>query len=88
MRRQRHRCGRVLVVGTLLALTVPFAFGFGRDPSPAKDTEEQLQPYLKVLRESGQDPVHFVVDKLATHDLIIFDDSSHDALEPWESTSN
>ena len=42
-----------------------------------------LQPYLRVLREAGKDPVTFVLDQLRDHDLLIFDDGLHAALEPF-----
>ncbi|GAB4242141.1 MAG: hypothetical protein Tsb0034_19530 [Ekhidna sp.] len=44
----------------------------------------QVETYLKALKEQGQTPIAFVSDKLKTHDLIVFDDGLHNALEPFE----
>ena len=46
--------------------------------------EEMLQPYLDVLKNEGADPVEFVIEKLQDHDLIIFDDALHTAVEPFD----
>src|SRR6516162_3264282 len=74
-----------LLATTLLGFSPTGASGFcGNSPSSGKATEERLRPCLRVLREQGQKPIRFVLDKLATHDLLIFDDAVHDALEPWE----
>jgi hypothetical protein len=74
-----------LLLGTLLVLTLAIGSGFcGSGSFTAKDAEERLRPYSSVLHEQGQEPIRFVLNKLATHDLIIFDDAVHDALEPWE----
>jgi hypothetical protein len=42
-----------------------------------------LQPYLRVLRDAGKEPVPFVLDRLRDHDLLIFDDGLHTAVEPF-----
>jgi hypothetical protein len=82
--RKLEICG-ALFIGALLAFTVSIAYGLSGDRSSSdKDTDKRLQLYLKVLREHGQEPVRFVLAKLASHDLIIFDDVWHTALEPWE----
>lgn len=46
--------------------------------------DDLLTPYVKILRERGQDPVKFILDKLDKHDLILFDDGLHNAVEPFE----
>lgn len=75
----------VLALGALLIFTVRIPHGLsGGGLSGSKDIDEHLQPYLKVLRERGQEPMRFVLEKLASHDLIIFDDAVHSALEPFE----
>jgi hypothetical protein len=48
----------------------------------AKD--DLLSPYVQTLKEKGQDPVPFILQKLDTHDLILFDDGLHTAVEPFE----
>jgi hypothetical protein len=50
----------------------------------APPVDERLRPYLKVLRQHGQEPVRFVLDKLAAYDLLIFDDAIHTAVEPFD----
>jgi hypothetical protein len=35
------------------------------------------------MRESGQDPVAFVLDRVRDHDLLLFDDGMHTAVEPF-----
>ena len=47
-------------------------------------TDDRLQPYWDVIEKEGKDPIDFVVDKLQNHDLIIFDDALHTAVEPFE----
>ena len=39
--------------------------------------------YLKVLKNESREPVDFILEKLADHDLIIFDDALHPALETF-----
>jgi hypothetical protein len=85
MRSQKRQFSRVFLIGTLMAFTLAIASGFcGNGPSSGRDAEDRLHPYLTVLREQGQEPIRLVLGKLATHDLLIFDDAVHDALEPWE----
>ena len=93
----KRRMGRFLVVGFLVGFTVALCRDFlasaltsARVPreipgnfEPQK-IDARLQPYLKVLRERGEEPIHFVLEKLTTHDLIIFDDAHHTSLEAFE----
>lgn len=44
----------------------------------------KLRPYVDALNEKGREPVHFILNKLDTYDLIIFDDALHVAVEPFE----
>jgi len=46
--------------------------------------DRRLQPYVKVLSEQGKEPINFVIDIFQDHDLIIFDDALHTAVEPFE----
>ena len=46
--------------------------------------DERLQRHLDAIRSDGMKPVVFVDRALAEHDLIVFDDALHTALEPWE----
>jgi len=43
-----------------------------------------LEPYLDALDRQGMEPVAFVAHALDDHDLILFDDALHTAVEPWE----
>jgi len=53
-------------------------------PSPLRgQVDPRLQPYIDVLRQQGQTPRQFVIDKLDTFDLIVFDDAWHPATEPF-----
>nr|WP_299342539.1 hypothetical protein [Allomuricauda sp.] len=45
---------------------------------------QNVGDYLKVIHEYGENPVQFVQEKLNSHDLLIFDDALHNALEPFE----
>ncbi len=47
-------------------------------------SDKRLQPYIDVLTKEGKDPVDFVLNTLEAHDLIIFDDALHTAVEPFE----
>ena len=48
------------------------------------DNNKRLQSYGKVLSEQGKEPLDFIIDKIQNHDLIIFDDALHTAVEPFE----
>jgi hypothetical protein len=50
---------------------------------PAEEEPPGLEPYTRVLREAGTEPVAFVLDRLREHDLLIFDDGMHPAVEPF-----
>ncbi len=50
----------------------------------AAEDRARLEPLLAVLREEGRDPVQFVHAQLQAHDLVIFDDALHTAVEPFE----
>jgi hypothetical protein len=52
--------------------------------SPQAEADVRLQPYLRDLQQQGQEPLPFVVGKLDTFDLLIFDDALHTAVEPFE----
>lgn len=43
-----------------------------------------LNPYVNTLKNEGEDPAAFVLEKLETYDLLIFDDALHSAYEPFE----
>jgi hypothetical protein len=76
--RQPRRNKTVLLLALVPALVwVAVAW-----PPPPPDA--RLQAYLQVLSEQGQEPVPFVVGKLDTFDLLIFDDALHTAAEPFE----
>jgi hypothetical protein len=46
--------------------------------------DKRLQPYIDTLRLEGKEPLQFVLTKLQSHDLIIFDDAWHPAVEPFD----
>ncbi|MBI3412291.1 MAG: hypothetical protein HY040_28565 [Planctomycetes bacterium] len=50
----------------------------------AKETDERLRPYVEVLQQHGVEPVRYVAGALAKHDLVIFDDALHTAVEPFD----
>jgi hypothetical protein len=67
------------VLGAVALVAAPPAAGrSGEGPPP------ELRPYVHVLREAGTEPVAFVLDRLKDHDLLIFDDGLHTAVEPFE----
>jgi hypothetical protein len=41
------------------------------------DPESRLQQYIEVLQEKGQEPVSFILNRLDSVDLLIFDDAWH-----------
>lgn len=51
-------------------------------PAVAVD-KATVQPYVAALSR-GQAPVDFVNARLRDHDLLIFDDTRHTAVDPWE----
>lgn len=46
--------------------------------------KDNVQDYVNVIQQSGTEPVKFVQNVLADHDLIIFDDAIHSAQEPFD----
>lgn len=46
--------------------------------------QDELAPLLAELGERGEEPVRFVLDRLAEVDLVLFDDGLHSAVEPFE----
>jgi len=56
----------------------------GLEARSETDAGAVLKPYVETLKEKGGDPVSFIVDKLDSYDLIIFDDALHTAVEPFE----
>lgn len=47
-------------------------------------TEDALLPYVQVLRDRGESPRDYVLEQLQRHDLLIFDDALHSAVEPFD----
>lgn len=45
---------------------------------------QNVDDYLAVIEQQGEQPVQFVQQKLETHDLLIFDDAIHSAKEPFD----
>lgn len=58
-------------------------FALGHVYSQAQQAGD-LAPYVNTLKEKGEEPVHFVLNKLDQYDLILFDDALHTAVEPFE----
>ena len=57
----------------LFLLTLPFTIW-----------PQDAATYLSVLNKEGKEPIPFIHQKLKDHDLILFDDALHSALEPFE----
>lgn len=47
-------------------------------------SSQNVDNYYKTIQRQGQEPVSFIKDQIATHDLILFDDAIHSAVEPFE----
>jgi hypothetical protein len=45
---------------------------------------QNVNDYLEVIDKKGDNPVHFVQQKLEAYDLILFDDGLHSAYEPFQ----
>ena len=45
---------------------------------------QRQQDYYNVIRNQGEEPITFIANKIKIHDLIIFDDALHSAVEPFE----
>lgn len=56
-----------------LVLSVSVCFG----------QEVDVAEFVKALKSTGKEPVEFVRQSLKTHDLIVFDDALHPAVEPF-----
>ena len=50
----------------------------------AQNIHPKLLPYYQVLKTKGFPPVKFMLEKINTHDLLIFDDGLHLAQEPFD----
>lgn len=50
----------------------------------AQSIHPRLLPYYQVLKKQGVPPVKFMLDKINTYDLLIFDDALHLAQEPFD----
>jgi hypothetical protein len=62
----------------LVSLTMSFA------PAFANASEDRTErECVQVMRTLGKEPVAFVLDQLRDHDLLIFDDALHSAVEPF-----
>jgi CubicO group peptidase (beta-lactamase class C family) len=49
----------------------------------ADDGAAEPHAYVRAMRDAGREPVAFVLDRLKDHDLLIFDDGLHTAVEPF-----
>ncbi len=47
-------------------------------------SQETVDAYYEVIKREGEHPLQFVQQQLDTHDLILFDDALHNAVEPFE----
>jgi hypothetical protein len=47
------------------------------------DDSSKLQECVRTMRENGKEPLAFVVDRFRDHDLLLFDDGMHTAVEPF-----
>lgn len=65
----------LLRVTTLMGLLVTAVAATGSD---------KLHPYVTVIEERGQPPAAYVVERLRSHDLLLFDDFNHQAKEPFD----
>ena len=45
---------------------------------------KNVSGYLSVLEQSASKPAEYVVKKLDEYDLVLFDDSNHQAKEPFD----
>jgi len=53
-----------------------------------KDYDFQLQPYINVLQEQGHKPIPFILNRLDSADLIIFDDAWHPGKDVFDFYQN
>lgn len=43
-----------------------------------------LADHVAALRQNGEDPVRFAIEKLSSYDILVFDDGLHTAAQPFE----
>lgn len=68
--------GKIVAVAALAA-------AIGLAPvAQAQPGTQDVAEYVRALRQ-GQDPVAFALSRLDRHDLLVFDDALHSAVEPW-----
>lgn len=67
----------------LLMLAVNGAPADAAQPGDAQPDDARLAAHVDALRGHGRNPVAFVNGALDDHDLIIFDDALHTAVEPF-----
>lgn len=67
---------RFSLVVVSLSIVARLAFGAQHD--------DRMQPYVDALRKHSVPPTEAVMTALQNHDLVIFDDALHTAVEPFE----
>jgi len=68
----------------ILAVSVVSAEGAQFGPEKESAQAVDLKAFVETIRDEGSEPVEFVLQSLDTHDLLIFDDAVHNAVEPFE----
>ena len=68
----------------LAAVLVLLAACTGDEAPPAATAADPLAGYAEALATAGSEPVAYVREKLAEHDLLLFDDGLHNAVEPFD----
>jgi hypothetical protein len=71
--------GSSILAAVLLMFTLPASARTSNENEPPA-----LRSYVQALRDEGRDPLAFTIDRLRDHDLLIFDDGLHTAVEPFE----
>lgn len=68
---------------TSLLLAAFACFALATSATAENADARRLRQHVDALRENGEPPLDFVLDALENHDLILFDDALHNAVEPW-----
>jgi hypothetical protein len=69
----------------LLVATSVVSTGIAQsEPDKESAQDADLKAFVETIKAEGLEPVEFILQSLDKHDLLIFDDALHNALDPFE----
>lgn len=71
---------KILLVFLLLGV-IPTSLSIAQTK---QSPEDEIQTLVSILKTEGEDPAQYVLGKVQSHSLVIFDDAMHNLAEPWD----